>query len=85
MFKKVDELEFSVRAANCLKNDSVVYIGDLVQKNDAEMLRTSNYGRKALNEIKDMLVRLNLSLGMKLQNWPPKNVESWSKIFESED
>ena len=85
MFKRVDELEFSVRAAGCLKNDGVVYLGDLVQKTEAEMLQTPNYGRKSLDEIKDMLARLNLSLGMKLKNWPPKNVESWSKVFENAD
>src|SRR5213082_1713391 len=64
--KKVDELELSVRSANCLKNDNIVYIGDLVQKSEAEMLRTPNFGRKSLNEIKEVLAQMGLHLGMEI-------------------
>ena len=71
-FKKVAELEFSVRTANCLKNDNIIYIGDLVQKTAAEMLRTPNCGRKSLNEIKEVLVQMGLHLGMEIPGWPPK-------------
>jgi len=73
--KKVDELELSVRSANCLKNDNIIYIGDLVQKTEAEMLRTPNFGRKSLNEIKEVLASRGLTLGMKLENWPPAGLE----------
>ena len=69
--KKVDELELSVRSANCLKNDNIVYIGDLVQKTEAEMLRTPNFGRKSLNEIKEVLAQMGLHLGMEVPGWPP--------------
>ena len=62
LLRKVDELELSVRSANCLKNDNIVYIGDLVQKTESEMLRTPNFGRKSLNEIKEVLKIMNLSL-----------------------
>src|SRR5690606_22364914 len=64
LLKKVDELELSVRSANCLKNDNIVYIGDLIQKTEAEMLRTPNFGRKSLNEIKEVLAGMGLHLGM---------------------
>jgi DNA-directed RNA polymerase subunit alpha len=64
LLKKVDELELSVRSANCLKNDNIIYIGDLVQKTEAEMLRTPNFGRKSLNEIKEVLASMGLRLGM---------------------
>ena len=67
--KTVDELELSVRTANCLKNDNIVYIGDLVQKTEAEILRTPNFGRKSLNEIKEVLVQMGLHLGMKTPGW----------------
>ena len=80
--KKVDELELSVRSANCLKNDNVVYIGDLVQKSESEMLRTPNFGRKSLNEIKEALVAMGLHLGMEVPNWPPANIEDLAKRFE---
>ena len=75
LLKKVDELELSVRSANCLKNDNIIYIGDLVQKTEAEMLRTPNFGRKSLNEIKEVLASRGLTLGMKLENWPPAGLE----------
>jgi DNA-directed RNA polymerase subunit alpha len=80
--KKVDELELSVRSANCLKNDNIVYIGDLVQKTEAEMLRTPNFGRKSLNEIKEVLAQMGLHLGMEVPGWPPENIEELAKRFE---
>ncbi|WP_026310116.1 DNA-directed RNA polymerase subunit alpha [Neomegalonema perideroedes] len=80
--KKVDELELSVRSANCLKNDNIVYIGDLIQKTEAEMLRTPNFGRKSLNEIKEVLSVMNLHLGTDVPNWPPENIEDLAKKFE---
>jgi DNA-directed RNA polymerase subunit alpha len=80
--KKVDELELSVRSANCLKNDNIVYIGDLVQKSEQEMLRTPNFGRKSLNEIKEVLTSMNLSLGMSVSGWPPENIEDLAKRME---
>ena len=80
--KKVDELELSVRSANCLKNDNIVYIGDLVQKSEAEMLRTPNFGRKSLNEIKEVLAQMGLHLGMEITGWPPDNIDELAKRFE---
>ncbi|MFI5013625.1 MAG: DNA-directed RNA polymerase subunit alpha [Hyphomicrobiales bacterium] len=82
LLKKVDELELSVRSANCLKNDNVVYIGDLIQKSEAEMLRTPNFGRKSLNEIKEVLATMGLHLGMEVTGWPPENIEELAKRFE---
>ncbi len=79
LFKSVDELELSVRSANCLKNADIRYIGDLVQKTEAEMLKTKNFGRKSLNEIKEILAEMGLSLGMKLDNWPPPELEQKRK------
>ncbi|MCK6451020.1 MAG: DNA-directed RNA polymerase subunit alpha [Alphaproteobacteria bacterium] len=82
LLRKVDELELSVRSANCLKNDNIVYIGDLVQKTEAEMLRTPNFGRKSLNEIKEVLSGMGLHLGMEIPNWPPENIEDLVKRLE---
>jgi DNA-directed RNA polymerase subunit alpha len=82
LLRKVDELELSVRSANCLKNDNIVYIGDLVQKSEQEMLRTPNFGRKSLNEIKEVLASMGLSLGMSVTGWPPENVEDLAKRLE---
>jgi DNA-directed RNA polymerase subunit alpha len=82
LLMKVDELELSVRSANCLKNDNIIYIGDLVQKTEAEMLRTPNFGRKSLNEIKEVLTQMGLHLGMKIPNWPPENIEELAKKLE---
>ena len=82
LLRKVDELELSVRSANCLKNDDIVYIGDLIQKTEAEMLRTPNFGRKSLNEIKEVLARMGLHLGMEVPNWPPENIEDMAKRLE---
>jgi DNA-directed RNA polymerase subunit alpha len=72
LFRSVDELELSVRSANCLQNANIKTIGDLVQKSEAEMLKTKNFGRKSLKEIKEILAEMGLSLGMKLESWPPK-------------
>ena len=82
LLRKVDELELSVRSANCLKNDNIVYIGDLVQKTEAEMLRTPNFGRKSLNEIKEVLTQMGLHLGMEITTWPPENIEDLVKRLE---
>ena len=82
LLKKVDELELSVRSANCLKNDNIVYIGDLVQKTEGEMLKTPNFGRKSLNEIKDVLGEMNLRFGMEVAEWPPENIDELAKKFE---
>jgi len=82
LLKKVDELELSVRSANCLKNDNIVYIGDLIQKTEAEMLRTPNFGRKSLNEIKEVLTAMGLHLGMDILDWPPDNIEELAKKYE---
>ncbi len=82
LLRKVDELELSVRSANCLKNDNIVYIGDLVQKSEQEMLRTPNFGRKSLNEIKEVLSSMGLVLGMTVSGWPPENVEDLAKRLE---
>ncbi len=82
LLRKVDELELSVRSANCLKNDNIIYIGDLVQKTEADMLRTPNFGRKSLNEIKEVLAQMGLHLGMEISNWPPENIEELAKRLE---
>tara|TARA_B100000886_G_scaffold46702_1_gene28662 strand:- start:508 stop:1536 length:1029 start_codon:yes stop_codon:yes gene_type:complete len=82
LLRKVDELELSVRSMNCLKNDNIIYIGDLVQKSEGEMLRTPNFGRKSLNEIKEILNGMSLYLGMEIPNWPPDNIAELSKKLE---
>ncbi|MEL6789148.1 MAG: DNA-directed RNA polymerase subunit alpha [Pseudomonadota bacterium] len=82
LLRKVDELELSVRSANCLKNDNIVYIGDLIQKTEGEMLRTPNFGRKSLNEIKEILAGLGLHLGMEVPDWPPDNIEELAKKYD---
>jgi DNA-directed RNA polymerase subunit alpha len=82
LLKKVNELELSVRSQNCLKNDNIVYIGDLVTKSEAEMLKTPNFGRKSLNEIRDVLVSMNLGFGMSVPEWPPENIEELAKKYE---
>jgi DNA-directed RNA polymerase subunit alpha len=85
LFRPVSELELSVRSANCLKNASITYIGELVQKTEAEMLKTKNFGRKSLNEIKGILEEMGLSLGMKLDNFPlPKKTDSPSESVKEE-
>ena len=75
-------MELSVRSANCLKNDNIVYIGDLVQRSEPEMLRTPNFGRKSLNEIREVLKVMGLELGMDVENWPPENIEDLVKRIE---
>jgi len=82
LLRRVDELELSVRSANCLKNDNIIYIGDLVQKSEAEMLRTPNFGRKSLNEIKEVLAQMGLTLGMEVAGWPPENIDELLKKME---
>ncbi len=82
LLRKVDELELSVRSANCLKNDNIIYIGDLVLKSEAEMLRTPNFGRKSLNEIKEVLSQMGLHLGLEITNWPPENIEDLAKRLD---
>ncbi len=82
---KVDELELSVRSANCLKNDNIIYIGDLVQKTESEMLRTPNFGRKSLNEIKELLAGMDLHLGMQVEGWPPEDLEVLSATIDNDN
>jgi DNA-directed RNA polymerase subunit alpha len=84
LLRKVDELELSVRSANCLKNDNIVYIGDLVQKSENDMLRTPNFGRKSLNEIKEVLVTMGLGFGMTIPSWPPENIEELARKMEDQ-
>jgi DNA-directed RNA polymerase subunit alpha len=84
LLRRVDELELSVRSANCLKNDNILYIGDLVQKTESEMLRTPNFGRKSLNEIKEVLSQMGLHLGMHVPNWPPENVDEMAKKLQTQ-
>ncbi|MEO6145599.1 MAG: DNA-directed RNA polymerase subunit alpha [Sulfuriferula sp.] len=75
LLRPVDDLELTVRSANCLKAENIYYIGDLIQRSETELLKTPNLGRKSLNEIKDVLASKSLSLGMKLENWPPAGLE----------
>jgi len=82
LLRKVEELELSVRSANCLKNDNIIYIGDLVQKSEGDMLRTPNFGRKSLNEIKEVLTVMGLHLGMQVEGWPPENIEEMARRME---
>jgi len=82
LLKRVDDLELSVRSHNCLKNDNIRYIGDLVVKTEAEMLRTPNFGRKSLNEIKELLSSMNLRFGMDVVGWPPENIEELIKRYD---
>lgn len=84
LLRKVDELELSVRSANCLKNDNIIYIGDLVQKSEGDMLRTPNFGRKSLNEIKEVLGTMGLHLGMQVEGWPPENIEELAKKIDEQ-
>lgn len=79
LLRPVDDLELTVRSANCLKVENIYYIGDLIQRTEAELLRTPNLGRKSLNEIKEVLATRELSLGMKLDNWPPVNLDNNAK------
>jgi DNA-directed RNA polymerase subunit alpha len=79
LLRKIEDLELSVRSMNCLKNDNIVYIGDLVRKTENEMLRTPNFGRKSLNEIKEVLAQMGLGLGMQVSGWPLENMEDMVK------
>lgn len=72
--RPVDDLELTVRSANCLKAETIHYIGDLVQRTEVELLKTPNLGKKSLTEIKDVLASRGLSLGMRLENWPPASI-----------
>lgn len=83
LLKKVYDLdELSVRATNCLKNDNIIYVGDLVQKTEGEMLKTPNFGRKSLNEIKEKLAKIGLRFGMEVPSWPPENIEELARKYE---
>ena len=84
LFRKVSDLELSVRSANCLLSENIAYIGDLVIKTEAQMLKTPNFGRKSLNEIKSILSKMNLELGMQLNDWPPENAEEISNKLIAE-
>ena len=75
LLKKVSDLELSVRSHNCLKNDNITYIGDLVVRSESQMLKTPNFGKKSLNEIKELLDQMGLKFGMDIENWPPENIE----------
>ena len=75
LLRPVDDLELTVRSANCLKAESIYYIGDLVTRKESDLLKTPNLGRKSLNEIKDILAARGLALGLELDNWPPSNIE----------
>ncbi len=82
LLRKVEELELSVRSANCLKNENIVYIGDLVQKTESDLLRTPNFGRKSLNEIKEVLSQMGIELGMHVDGWPPENIDDLIKKID---
>ena len=75
LLRPVDDLELTVRSANCLKAESIYYIGDLIHRNESDLLKAPNLGRKSLNEIKDILSSKGLSLGMKVENWPPAGAD----------
>ena len=81
LVRPVDDLELTVRSANCLKAEKIYYIGDLIQRTEVELLRTPNLGKKSLTEIKDVLGTHGLSLGMRLENWPPPNLREDRKVF----
>ena len=76
MLRPVDDLELTVRSANCLKAENIYYIGDLIQRTEVELLKTPNLGKKSLTEIKDVLASRGLSLGMRLENWPPASLRN---------
>ena len=79
LLRPVDDLELTVRSANCLKAENIYYIGDLIQRTEVELLKTPNLGKKSLTEIKDILASRGLSLGMRLENWPPSSLRSDDK------
>jgi DNA-directed RNA polymerase subunit alpha len=80
LLRPVDDLELTVRSANCLKAENIYYIGDLIQRTEVELLKTPNLGKKSLTEIKDVLASYSLSLGMRLENWPPASIENDNKL-----
>ncbi len=82
LLKKVDELELSVRSQNCLKNENIAYLGDLVKRSENDMLKTPNFGRKSLNEIRAILQSLSLNFGMDIPEWPPENLDDLCKKSE---
>ena len=84
LLRKVDELELSVRSANCLKNENIFYIGDLIQRSESDMLKTPNFGRKSLNEIRGLLTTMGLSFGMSIPGWPPENIDELAKNLEDQ-
>ena len=84
LLRPVDDLELTVRSANCLKAENIYYIGDLIQRTETELLKTPNLGRKSLNEIKEVLASMGLHLGMEVPNWPPENIEELAKRFEDQ-
>ncbi|MDR1476042.1 MAG: DNA-directed RNA polymerase subunit alpha [Holosporales bacterium] len=84
LLRKVDELELSVRSANCLKNENIFYIGDLIQRTESDMLRTPNFGRKSLNEIKELLAGMELSFGTSVDGWPPENIDELARKFDDQ-
>lgn len=84
LLRKVNELELSVRSANCLKNENIFYIGDLIQRTEADMLKTPNFGRKSLNEIKGLLQAMDLSFGMTVPGWPPENIEGLARKLDEQ-
>ena len=79
LLRPVDELELTVRSANCLKAEGIYYVGDLIQRTEVELLKTPNLGKKSLTEIKDVLASRGLSLGMRLENWPPPGLHEQDK------
>ena len=80
LLRSIDDLELTVRSANCLKAESIYYIGDLIQRTEVELLKTPNLGKKSLTEIKDVLAARGLSLGMRLENWPPPNLYNEERV-----
>ena len=81
LLRPVDDLELTVRSANCLKAENIYYIGDLVQRTEVELLKTPNLGKKSLTEIKDVLASRGLSLGMRLENWPPASLKDDERVL----
>ena len=83
LLMRVESLDLSVRSQNCLKNENIIYVGDLVTKSEFAMLRTPNFGRKSLTEMKEVLARMNLSFDMEIPGWPPEgNIEELSRRYE---
>ena len=81
LMRPVDDLELTVRSANCLKAENIYYIGDLIQRTEVELLKTPNLGKKSLTEIKDVLGSHGLSLGMRLESWPPAHMQDERKTI----